>query len=431
MRIKNNLVFFFIFLMIFLPLKAKVLEIRIDTPIHSVTEEYLVNGIKHANSSSNDYPLIIVKLDTPGGLDLSMRGIIKSILNSNIPVAVFVYPSGARAASAGFFILMSADIAVMSKGTNTGAAHPVSISGQKTDKTMEDKILNDASAYIKNLAEKRGRNINLAEKAVRESKSYTDSEALKNNLIDFVAENSRNLLEKVDGERIKRFNGSFTTIEINDFSIEGYEMSWRQKFLHVLANPSLAYILLMLGFLGLYFEFSHPGGVLPGIIGAIFLLLAAMAFQILPVNYTGLFLIIFSVILFIAEIKVQGFGILGISGIISLILGSIILIDSPVKELRMPLSFVLPVSIFISAIFVIILILVVKAHREKIQTGDKGIIGEKGKAATDIDKYGKIFVHGEWWNAHSDEPIKKGERIIIVGKQDGMILNVKKYKSDN
>ncbi len=420
---KNKIILFFIIVFISLGLKGKVLELKIAAPIHSITEEYIVQGIKYGNI--NNFSLIVIKLDTPGGLDTSMRKIIKAIVNSKTPIAVFVYPQGARAASAGFFILLSSDIAVMAKGTNTGAAHPVSISGKGIDKTMGEKILNDASTYIKNLARKRGRNEKLAELAVRESKSYSDDEALKNGLIDFVVSNTKELIEQVNGKKIKRFDGNIETLDIKDRTIEFYDMSWRQKFLNTLANPSLAYILLMLGLLGLYFEFNHPGGIIPGIAGAIFLLLAAMAFQVLPINYTGLFLIILSIILFIAEIKVQGFGILGISGVISMVLGSIILIDAPIKEMRMSLSFVLPLAIILSLIFVLILLLVIKTYKTKIKTGEEGIIGEIGEAVSDIKDKGKVFVHGEWWNAESDEKIKKGSKIKVIAK-NGMILKVEK-----
>ncbi len=420
------LITFFLILLTINVSNASVVEIKINSPIHSVTEEYVVKGIEYGNKINAD--LIIFKIDTPGGLDTSMRKIIKSIINSKVPVSVFVYPSGGRAASAGFFILLASDIAVMAKGTNTGAAHPVSLLSKNNDKTMGEKVLNDAVAYIKNLAEKRGRNIKMAIEAVKDSKSYTDREALVGGLINFIADNSKELIKKANGQKIKRFNGKLERIDIKDKKIIFYDMSWRQKFLNVIANPSLAYLLLMLGLLGLYFEFNHPGGIVPGVLGAIFLLLAAMSFQILPVNYSGLFLIILSIVLFIAEIKVQGFGILGIFGVISLVLGSIILIDAPIKEMRMPLSFVIPTSLFLAAIFVIILILVVRTYKTRIKTGEEGIIGEIGEAASSIKKEGKVFVHGEWWNAKSEDTIKKGEKIKVIGKE-GMTLIVKKIEN--
>jgi len=424
---KHKRIFFFaLFAIIFsFLLNSEVLELRISSPIHSVTEEYIVKGIEHGNRINAS--LIILKIDTPGGLDTSMRKIIKSIINSKVPVSVFVFPSGGRAASAGFFILLSSDIAVMAKGTNTGAAHPVALMGKGGDKVMGEKILNDAVAYIKNLAEKRGRNQKLAIAAVKDSISYTDKEAFEGGLVDFIAQDSSELIEKVNGKEIKRFNGRLEKIEIKDKEIIEYNMSWRQKFLNVIANPSLAYLLLMLGLLGLYFEFNHPGGIIPGVLGAIFLLLAAMAFQILPVNYSGLFLIILSIVLFIAEIKVQGFGILGVFGIISLILGSIILIDAPIKEMKMPLSFVLPTSILLASIFVVILILVIRTYKHRVQTGEEGMIGEIGEAVSSINPEGKIFIHGEWWNARSEESIKKGEKVEVIGKE-GMILIVKKVE---
>ncbi len=426
----------FIFILVFntiILLNSAVLELQFSSPIHSITEDYIKNGISYANN--NNFELVVIKIDTPGGLDISMRSIIKAIASSNVPVCVFVYPSGGRAASAGFFILLSSDIAVMAPGTTTGAAHPVMIGISGKDETkkgspMEDKVLNDAVSYIKVLAIKRGRNPEMAVSAVKNSKSYTDEEALKGKLIDFIAKDTSEILEKLKNFKIKRLSGKDVVLKIKDKTVVEYNMSWREKFLSTLANPQLAYIFMILGMLGLYFEFAHPGGVVPGVLGAIFLLLASLSFQILPINYTGLFLIIFAIVLFIAEIKVQGFGILGIGGVVSFVLGSIILIDSPIPEMSLKLSFIIPVSLFFALLFVLILFLVSKTYRTKVKTGKEGIIGEKGHAVSNFKNgKGKVFVHGEWWDAESNDNIKKDEEIIVKDKK-GMKLIIEKIKDE-
>ncbi len=412
---------------------SQVLELQFSSPIHSIVEEYIKKGIKYAND--NSFELIIIKIDTPGGLDSSMRSIIKSIIDSEVPVCMYVYPSGGRAASAGFFILMASHISAMAPGTTTGAAHPVMISFTGKDETkkespMSDKVLNDAVSYIKNLAEKRKRNIELAVKAVKESLSYTDKEALESGLIDFVSENSFELLKKVDGFEIHKLSGESYVLKLKNKTIVKFPMNWREKFLSTIANPQLAYLFMILGMLGLYFEFAHPGAVVPGVLGAIFLLLASLSFQILPINYTGLFLILLGIILFIAEVKVQGFGILGIGGIVSFVLGSIILIDTPVPELSLKFSFIFPVSLFFALLFALIVWLVAKTHRTKVKTGEEGIIGERGKAVEDFSEgKGRVFVHGEWWNAKSEEDISKDDEVIVL-KKEGMMLVVKKVEDE-
>ncbi len=412
---------------------SQVLELQFSSPIHSIVEEYIKKGIKYANE--NSFELVIIKIDTPGGLDSSMRSIIKSIIDSKVPVCTYVYPSGGRSASAGFFILMASHISAMAPGTTTGAAHPVMISFTGKDETkkespMSDKVLNDAVSYIKNLAEKRKRNTEMAVKAVKESLSYTDKEALEKGLIDFVAEDSAELLKKVDGFKIHKLSGKSFVLKLRNKTIVKFPMNWREKFLSTIANPQLAYLFMILGMLGLYFEFAHPGAVVPGVLGAIFLLLASLSFQILPINYTGLFLILLGIILFIAEVKVQGFGILGIGGIVSFVLGSIILIDTPVPELSLKFSFIFPVSLFFALLFALIIWLVAKTHRTKVKTGEEGIIGERGRAVEDFsDGKGRVFVHGEWWNAKSEDEISKDDEVVVL-KKEGMTLVVKKAEDE-
>ncbi len=395
-------------------LPAAVLEIVVDAPIQPVTAEYVVRSIARAEAEGAS--LVLLVLDTPGGLDSSMRQIIGRIVNSRVPVAAFVAPSGARAASAGFFIAMACDVFAMAPGTSTGAAHPVGMSftGQSMDKTMEEKVTNDAAAYIKTLAAKRGRNVALAEDAVRKSLSWTETEALDAKLIDLTATSVPDLVARLDGRRIRRFDGSEAVLELRGQPIVQVPMSARQRFLLEISNPNLAYILLMIGLLGLYFEFAHPGAIFPGVLGGISLLLALFAFQILPVNYVGLLLIFLGLAMFVVEVKVHTFGVLTAGGVAALVIGSLMLVKSPVPELRPSLRVVLPVAVGISGIMVFLVTLVVRAQARRAVTGREGMIGEIGVARTDLAPGGIVFVHGEIWRAESDVPIARGERVRVV-----------------
>ena len=407
-------------------LEARILTVTIKEPIHPITAEIIVKAIKQAGQEKAE--LLIIKLDTPGGLDSSMREIIEAIVSSPVPVVAYVSPAGARAASAGLFISMACDIFAMAPGTSTGAAHPVSIgtSGQEQDKTMEEKVTHDAAAYIRTLAEKRGRNIQMAEDAVRKSLSYTEQEALKGKLIDLIAKNEQELIEALDGKEIKRFNGEVQALNLKDQTLVELPLTFRQKLLMAIANPNLAYILLMLGLLGLYFEFANPGAIFPGVIGGISLLLALFSFQILPVNYVGLLLILLGTVFFVLEIKVTSYGALAVGGAISLFLGSVILIKSPIPELRPSLKFIVPVVLGVSLIFVLLVYLVIKAHRRRALTGKEGLVGETGQALTPISQAGKVFVHGSIWRAVSDDKIEKGDKVQVVEVQDHLTLKVKK-----
>ena len=405
---------------------SSILRINVDAPIHPVTSEYIRNTIDRAEKENAQ--MIIMVLNTPGGLDTSMREIIERILSSEVPVAAYVSPSGARAASAGFFIAIACDIFVMAPGTNTGAAHPVgiSITGQAMDKTMEEKVTHDAASYIKTLAEKRDRNTKMAEDAVRKSLSYTEREALEGRLIDFIAKDVQEIVAHFDGRQIKKFSGEEVKLRLKDETIVDIPMTSRQKFLITISNPNLAYILLMLGLLGLYFEFSNPGAILPGVLGGICLLLAIFSFQILPINYVGLILILMAIGLFILEIKVQSYGILTIGGIIAMVIGSIMLINTPIPELRPSLNFIIPVAIGISLIFIFLITLAIRAHVRKVHTGKEGLVGEIGRVQTDIDPEGKVFVHGELWQAESSEKILKGSRVRVVEVMDNLRIRVTK-----
>jgi len=407
-------------------LEARILTVTIKEPIHPITAEIIVKAIKQAGQEKAE--LLIIKLDTPGGLDSSMREIIEAIISSPVPVVAYVSPAGARAASAGLFISVACDIFAMAPGTSTGAAHPVSIgtSGQGQDKTMEEKVTHDAAAYIRTLAEKRGRNIQMAEDAVRKSLSYTEQEALKGKLINLIAKNEQELIEALDGKEIKRFNGEVQVLNLKDQPVVELPLTFRQKLLMAIANPNLAYILLMLGLLGLYFEFANPGAIFPGVIGGISLLLALFSFQILPVNYVGLLLILLGTVFFVLEIKVTSYGALAVGGAISLFLGSVILIKSPIPELRPSLKFIVPVVLGVSLIFVLLVYLVIKAHSRRALTGKEGLVGETGQALTPISQAGKVFVHGSIWRAVSDDKIEKGDKVQVVEVQDHLTLKVKK-----
>lgn len=408
--------------------QASVVVITLNAPIHPVTSEYIRNSIDKAESQQAS--LLIIKMNTPGGLDSSMREIIERIISSSVPVATYVSPSGARAASAGFFIGIASDLFIMAPGTNTGAAHPVgiSITGQSMDETMAEKVTHDAASYIKTLAEKRARNIKLAEDAVRESVSFTEKEALKGGLIEYIALNEFDILEHFHGKTIRRFDDNEVILELEGEEVIALPMSARQKFLLTISNPNLAYILLMLGLLGLYFEFSNPGAILPGVLGSISLLLAIFSFQILPLNYVGLILIILSIGLFILEVKIQSYGILSIGGIVAMVIGSMMLINSPIPELRPSLKFIIPVALGLSLIFIFLISLAFKAYRSKVITGQEGLIGETGQTQTDLTPQGKVFIHGEIWDAESNEEIPKGTKIKVIEVLDHLTLKVKRLE---
>jgi len=424
LRVCKKILAFFVLGLFPLFCSASILRITVNAPIHPISSEYILGAIAKANKENAR--LIIMVLNTPGGLDSSMREIIEKILSSKTPLAAFVSPSGARAASAGFYIGVACDLFIMAPGTNTGAAHPVAIglTGQSLDKTMEEKVTQDAASYIKTLAEKRGRNLKLAEDAVRKSLAYTEKEALDGGLINQIASNEQAIIDYFDGKTIKRFNGEEIVLHLKGESLLDFPMSARQKFLITISNPNLAYILLMLGLLGLYFEFSNPGAILPGVLGAIFLLLAIFSFQILPINYVGLLLILLAIGLFILEVKVHSYGILSVGGIAAMVIGSIMLINAPIPELKPSLAYILPVAISISLIFIFLVSLVIRAHLRKSFTGKEGLVGEVGIAQTDLTPEGKVFVHGEIWNAEATEPLLKGAKVKVVRVLENLKIKV-------
>ncbi|MBM4329847.1 MAG: nodulation protein NfeD [Deltaproteobacteria bacterium] len=398
--------------------------IKINDAITPAIADFISKSIEQA--TKNRAECLVIQMDTPGGLDMSMRDIIKDIMNAEIPVIVYVAPSGARAASAGVFITLAADIAVMAPGTNIGAAHPVAVGGGKMDRTMTDKVVNDAVAYIQSIAEKKGRNVKWAAQAVRESVSISESEALKIKVIDLIAKDLNDLLEKIDGKTLEKPRGN-VKLATKGLKTNVMEMDFRQRFLAVLSNPNIAYILMMIGLIGLYFELSNPGAIFPGVIGGICLILAFFAFRTLPVNYAGVLLIILGIFLFVAEIKVASYGLLTMGGIVSLALGSIMLFESPIPALRASLSVIIPTLLFTVGFFVFAVTMALKAQMAKPSTGAEGLLGEIGVAQTRLSPEGKVFVHGELWNAYTEEPIAEGEKIRIL-KIEGLKLKVEKVK---
>ena len=400
--------------------------ITIDGVITSPTAKYVANSIKDAQQAEAEG--LIILLDTPGGLDTAMRDIAKSILNAPLPVIVFVSPPGARAASAGVIITEAAHIAAMAPGTNIGAAHPVEIGlgSGGMDKTMSKKVENDAAAYARSIAKVRGRSEEWAEKAVRKSESITAEEALKLNVIDFVALDIDKLLVAIDQKEVNLAKGK-KKISTKNAIINNKKMGTRQGVLAAISDPNISYILLLVGLAGLYFELSTPGAILPGVIGGISLLLAFFGLSTLPVNYTGILMIIFGVILFIAEIKVMSHGILTVGGVISLIMGSLLLFDTTEPALRISLQVLIPAILVASGFFIVVIWLAIKAQMRKHFTGVEAMAGTEAEVVTDIDNEGKVFLKGEYWKATSEKPIKKGAKVKVI-KVEGLSLIVEEIK---
>ena len=386
--------------------------ITVSAAITPPAAEYIIQSINEAAKSGAEG--LIIRLDTPGGLDLAMRDIAKGILNAPVPVIVYVAPSGARAASAGVIITVAAHIAAMAPGTNIGAAHPVALGiGVAMDKTMSQKVVNDAVAYVRGIAKKRNRNEEWVEKAVRKSESITAEEALRLKVVDFVTTDLNQLLSQLDGREISLAAGK-KVLKTKGAILNEKIMGTRQKVLSALSDPNIAYILLLIGLAGLYFEFSTPGVILPGVIGGISLILAFFAMQTLPVNYAGVALILFSIILFIAEIKVISHGILTIGGIISLIIGSLMLFETPDPALRVSWSVLIPAVAVTSLFFITVIAIAVKAQLRKPQGGKEGMAGEEGTAVTDIFNEGKVLILGEHWSAVSDVSVAKGSKVRVI-----------------
>jgi len=395
-----------------------VIIIELEGSINPGTAMYVKRGLKEAEKQGA--ALAIIRLDTPGGLSSSMRTIVKAILNSPIPVAVYVSPKGAGAASAGVLVTVAAHIAAMAPGTNIGAAHPVMAGGKDIGKTMSQKVVNDMASYGRGIAENRGRNGEWVEKAIRESVSITAKEALEKHVIDLITKDIDEFLKLVDGREIDLPQGKIT-LKTSGLKKVYFRPSLRDKFLKTISDPNIAYIFMMIGLAGLYFELAHPGAILPGVIGAISLILAFFSFQTLPVNYAGFLLIVLAIIFFIAEIKITSYGMLSISGVICLTLGSIMLFE----DVGVSIKLMMPTLLLVGGFFVVIAGLAFRAFRAKPKGGMDGLMGTIGQVKNKIDPEGLVFVHGEYWTARSVEPIEPGENVEIIGVQ-GLILKVKK-----
>lgn len=409
--------------------QPKVLVATVDGVINPVAAEFIGKSIE--KSSEMNAEALIIKLDTPGGLMTSMRIIVKDILDSRIPVVVYVSPSGSRAGSAGAFITMAAHVAAMAPGTTIGAAHPVAIGGERREEEDADpaieKAMEDAATFIRSLAELRKRNAEWAESAVRDNAVATDSEALDKNVVDLVAKDLNTLLAAIDGKKIKTIVTE-RTLKTANAEIINHEMGIRQQILNVISNPNVAYLLMLLGFYGLFFELMNPGSIFPGVVGGICLIIAFYSLQMLPINYAGLLLILVGIILFILEVMVTSYGMLTIGGIASLVLGSLMLIDSPLPYLRISLSVILPAAIVTAFFFVITFRLAYKAHKRKPVTGTEGLIGLQGIAKTDITPdEGMVIVSGEIWSAYSDNVIQKDMK-VVVEKVEGLRIKVSEKK---
>jgi len=407
-----------------LPARAEVLKVVVNDTIQPISAEYIARAIDEAQRRNDK--AILIEIDTPGGLVSSTRDIIEKITSSPVPVIVYVTPTGGHAGSAGIFILESADIAAMSPGTAAGAAHPVTLIGPvqvKPDDEMNRKIENDTAALIRSVASKRGRNVEAAESAVRESKSFTEQEAFAAHLIDYVASSPEDLFRQMQGKSFKRFDGQSASLDLTGQTFVAFDMTLKEHILDELMDPNVAFLLLAIGAFALYVEFNHPGAVVPGTVGVVFILVAAFALNLLPTRFAALVLILASFALFAAEAKFATHGVLTIGGITLLTLGGLLLVDSPIPEMRVHLLTALAVSIPLGLITAFLMTIALKARRNKVVTGAQGLVGEPGVAQTALTPQGKVFVHGELWDATASSPLPIGQ-LVVVRRIDGLILQV-------
>jgi len=410
----------------FAAVATQAVAVDVDGVVHPITVEIVTHALDQAREQKAS--ILLLRLNTPGGLMDAMRQVVEKLVASPIPVITYVTPSGGRAASAGFFILEAGDVAAMAPGTNTGAAHPV-LFGTQMDPVMKAKVEQHAAASLRSVVSKRGRNSALAEKAVFESKSFTDKEALDNRLIDLVARDERDLFAQLDGREITRFDGTKTVLRLADVRVAVYEKTMRQKLLAALSDPNLALVFLVVGALGIYVEFSSPGLIVPGVAGAILALLGLSAISVLPINWLGAALLILSLALFVLEAKFTSHGILGAGGAVAMVLGALMLVDSPVPEMRVRLSTALALALPFSIITVLLVSLVVRARRNKVVTGLEGMLGETGTALSDLAPEGKVFVRGEYWDARSTAPVRAGAEIRVTAV-DRLTLTVEPLGRD-
>jgi len=399
---------------------GEVVRVRVEDTIQPASQQFIERALEEA--AERGATLVVMELDTPGGLVDTTRDITTAITTSSVPVVVFVNPPGARAASAGFFILLSADVAAMAPGTNTGAAHPVGGQGENLPEDVRDKVTNDAAAMVRSLAEQRGRNPETAERTVIESISLTAEEALEEGLIDLIATDFNDLLEQLKALEITRFNGDVVDLDLDEPQIVEIEPRFAERLFSVLANPNIAYLLMALGALGLYVEITHPGGILPGVVGVIFLLLGLYSVSVLPVSWAGVALIFVALMLFILEVKVTSYGLLTVGGVISFVLGSLMLFDGPIPAMRVSMGVVLPTAVVVAVVTVFLLTRVLNVHRQRPMTGYEGMIGEVGRAIGDLAPAGKVAVHGEYWDGQSiGGTIAAGSNVRVVAVNDRRI----------
>ena len=405
------------------PAPGSVFIIQLEGTINPATADFVARGLEKAKDRGA--ALAVIQMDTPGGLASSMRTMVKAILNSPIPVVVYVGPRGAGAASAGVMITVAGHVAAMARGTNIGAAHPVGAGGKDIGGTMSKKVVNDMASYARGIAEQKGKNGQWVEKAIRESVSITAEEAHEKKVVDLVVDDLDDLLKSLDGRVVELASGK-TTLKTAGLKKIHYEPNLRDKILKIISDPNIAYILMMIGLAGLYFELSHPGAIFPGVIGAISLILAFFSFQTLPVNYAGVVLIFLAIIFFIAEVKVASYGILSIGGLIALTLGSLMLFEN----MRVSLTLMLPTIVLVGGFFVIVAGVAFRALRKKPTGGQDGLMGETGVVKELIDPEGRVFVHGETWRAFSKERIEPGDTIQVSGIK-GLLLNVRRAPEQN
>ncbi len=403
---------------------AQVLRVIVNDTIQPVSEEYIARAIAEAARSKDQ--AVLIEMNTPGGLVSSTREIIEKITSSPLPVIVYITPVGGHAGSAGIFILESADVAAMAPGTAAGAAHPVTMVGPvqvKPDDEMNRKIENDAAALIRSFTSKRGRNVEAAESAVRESKSFTEQEALTQHLIEYVASSPEDLFQQMKGKPFKRFNGDSAALDLTNQPIVPFDMTLKERVLDALMAPDVAFLLLAIGALALYVEFNHPGAVIPGTVGVVFILLASFALNLLPTRFAALILILAAFVLFAAEAKFVTHGVLTVGGIALLTIGGLLLVDSPIPEMRVHLVTALAVSVPLGIITAFLMSIALKARRNKVVTGVQGLVGETGVAQTALSPQGKVFVHGELWDAIASSSLPAGQ-LVVVRQVDGLILQV-------
>jgi len=402
------------------PARADIVRVVIDGTINPVSAEYIERGL--ARAADHHAQALLIEIRTPGGLVDSTRDIIAKMLASPVPVIVYVYPTGSRSASAGFYILEAADIAAMAPGTNTGAAHPV-LMGTTMDPVMKEKVENDSAAFIRSYVAKRGRNVEVAESAVRQSKSFTDQEALQQHLIDFVAKDTSDLLKQMDGKTVTRFDGRTLVLHTSGTQITDYSMSLKEQILSFLMDPNISFLILMIGLAAIYAEFNHPGAIVPGVVGIIFVVLAVFALNLLPLRFAGVALILTAFILFALEAKFATHGALGIGGIAVMILGALLLVDGPIPQMRIQPITAVAVSITFGLLTIFLVNIAMRARRGKVVTGERGLIGELGTAQTQLRPEGKVFVHGEIWNASCPSGAEPGQAVRVTGIHD-LVLTV-------